>query len=52
MRVDPMKPTLKAPGSKRLKLESEIVLSNFTFNISLRRYNEGLLDISSIRRHR
>ena len=35
-----MKPTLKAPGSKRLKLEHEKLLSNFAFNFNLRRYTE------------
>jgi len=29
VQVDPMKPTLKAPGTKRLKLEHEKPLSNF-----------------------
>jgi beta-galactosidase/beta-glucuronidase len=33
-----MKPTLKAPGSKRLKLDHEKLLSNFAFNVNLRRY--------------
>jgi hypothetical protein len=38
-----MKLTLKAPGStrKRLKLEHEKLLSNFAFNLSLRRYVKG-----------
>jgi len=34
-----MKPTLKAPESKRLKLEHEKTLSNFAFKFNLRRYN-------------
>ena len=38
MRVDPIKPTLNASGSKRLKLEHDKLLSNFAFNFSLRRY--------------
>ena len=33
-----MLPTLTAPGSKRLKLEHEKLLSNFAFNFKLRRY--------------
>jgi len=33
-----MKPTLKPPGSKRLKLYHEKLLSNFAFNFNLRRY--------------
>ena len=38
VQVDPIKPTLKAPGSKRLKLEDEKLLSNVAFNFNLRRY--------------
>jgi hypothetical protein len=33
-----MKTTLKAPGTKRLKLENDELLSNFAFNCTLRRY--------------
>ena len=36
--VDPMKTTLKPPGSKRWKLEHGELLSNFAFNLNLRRY--------------
>jgi len=39
VQVDPIKPTLKAPGSKRLKLEHENLLSNFGFKFNLRRYS-------------
>ena len=39
MQVDPIKPTLKPPGSKRLKVEHEL-LSNVAFNFNLRRYSE------------
>jgi hypothetical protein len=38
VQVDPIKPALKAPGSKRLKLKYAGPLSDFTFNIDLRRY--------------
>ena len=38
MQVDPIKLTLKAPGTKRLKLKCDEPLSNFAFNINLRRY--------------
>jgi len=38
VQIDPIKPMLKAPGSKRLKLEYDELLSNFGFNINLRRY--------------
>jgi hypothetical protein len=33
-----MKPTLKAPGAKRLKLKHDGPLSNFAFKFNLRRY--------------
>ena len=39
VQVDPIKPTLKAPGTKRLKLKCDEPLSNFAFNFNLRRYN-------------
>jgi hypothetical protein len=38
VQVDPIKPTLKAPGSKRLKLEREKMLSYYAFKFNLRRY--------------
>ena len=41
MQVDPIKPTFKAPGSKRLKLEHENPVPNFAFNFNLRRYKEA-----------
>ena len=41
MQVDPTKPTLKAPGSKRLKLKHDGPLSNFAFKFNLRRYIES-----------
>jgi len=37
--VDPIKPTLKAPGIKLLKLKYDKLLSNFAFKFILRRYN-------------
>ena len=33
-----MKPTLKAPGSKRLKLQCDKLLSSFAFDFNWRRY--------------
>ena len=36
MPVDPIKPTLKAPGTKRLKLKCHRLLSSFAFNFNLR----------------
>jgi len=41
--VEAMEPTLQAPGSKRLKLESEELLANFGFKFNLRRYNMDVL---------
>ena len=38
VQVDPIKPTLKAPGTKRLKLEWDTLLSTSAFKFSLRRY--------------
>jgi len=38
VQVDPIKPTLKPPGTKRLKLECDGLLSNFGFKFSSRRY--------------
>ena len=39
MQVDPIKPTLKAPGIKHLKLNSDEPLSKFAFEFNLRRFN-------------
>jgi len=38
VQVDLSKPTLKAPGTKPLKLKCGESLSNFAFNFNLRRY--------------
>ena len=38
MQVDPVNPTLKAPGSMRWTLKYDVLLSNFAFNFHLRRY--------------
>jgi len=40
VQVDPMKPTLKAPGPLRLKLKYDGSLSNFAFKSDLRRYTK------------
>ena len=40
MQVDSIKPSLKAPEPKRLKLKCDELLSNFAFNLNLRRYIE------------
>jgi len=38
VQVDPMKPKLKPPGTKRLKLKCDILLSTLAFKFNLRRY--------------
>ena len=40
MQVDPMNPKLKPPGTKRLKLKCDILLSTSGFKLNLRRYKE------------
>jgi len=42
VQVESMKPKLKPPGSKRLKLKWEILLSNSAFKFNLRRYTTAL----------
>jgi len=42
VQVDPIKPTLTAPGTKRLKLKYDKPLSSFAFNFNLRRYSRDL----------
>jgi hypothetical protein len=39
VQVDPIKPTLKASGTKPLTLRSDEPLSNVAFNFNLRSYN-------------
>ena len=41
MQVDPIKPTLKTPGTQRLKLQYDELLSSFAFNLNLRRFTEA-----------
>ena len=38
VQVDPIKLTLRAPGTKRLKVKYEALLSNFAFKFNLRHY--------------
>jgi len=40
VQLDPIKPTLKAPGTKRLKLKSDEPLLKFAFSFNLRRYSQ------------
>jgi hypothetical protein len=42
VQVDPIKPKLKPPGTERLKLKCDILLSTLAFKIKLRRYTAGL----------
>jgi hypothetical protein len=37
-----MRPTLKAPGSERLKLKCDILFSTSAFKFKLRRYNKDV----------
>ena len=39
VQIDPIKPKFKAPGTKRSKLKSDELLSNFAFKTNLRRYD-------------
>ena len=39
VQLDPIEPTLKAPESKRLKLQFDTMLSTSAFKFNLRRYN-------------
>ena len=49
MQLDPMKPKFEPPGTKRLKLKCDELLSTSAFKFNLRRYNgvdkQGLFDI-------
>ena len=45
VQAGPMKPTLKAPGTKRLKLKIDAPLSELAFKLNLRRYFWGLLHL-------
>jgi len=38
VQLDPIKPYLKPPGTKRLKLKCDEPLSNIAFNFNLRRH--------------
>jgi len=39
LQVNPIKPTLKAPGTMRLKLNCDELLSSFALNFNLRHYS-------------
>jgi len=40
VQVDPVKSTLKPPGTTRLKLKYDKLLSSFSFKFNLRRYTK------------
>ena len=40
VQIDPVKPMLKAPGTKHLKLKFDKLLSSFDYKFNLRRYTE------------
>ena len=45
MQVEPVKPKLKPPGAKRLKLKCDVLRLCSAFGFSLRRYTkEGVVD--------
>ena len=48
MPVHAMKPTLKAPGIKLLRLKNDDVLTFFAFKSNLRRYKEVLKSAPSV----
>ena len=48
MQVDPVIPTLKAPGSKHVKLEYDALLPNVAFNFNLRRYIKAGVDAAEV----
>ena len=41
LQVEPMKSKLKAPGTKRLKLDYDMALSSIAFNFNVRRYSKA-----------
>jgi hypothetical protein len=41
VQVEPITPTLKAPGPQRLKLKFDGLLSNFAFKFNMRRYTKA-----------
>jgi hypothetical protein len=47
VQVDPIKPTLKAPGTKHLKAKCEELLSNFGYKLNLRRYTVACVRIAA-----
>ena len=50
MQVDPIKPTLKAPGMNGLKLKYDDPHLNFGFKINLRRYSKATWKVVKVGR--
>jgi len=48
VQADPIKPTLKPTGTKRLKLKCDILLSTSAFKFNLRRYIMGAQHVMRI----
>jgi hypothetical protein len=48
VQVDPMKPKLNPPGTKRLKLNCDTLLSSYAFKVDLRRYIEESGDATRV----
>jgi hypothetical protein len=49
VQVDHIKPTLKVPGNKRLKLDCHEPLSNVAFDVNLRRYTMEAAAVAHLR---
>jgi hypothetical protein len=47
--MDPFMPTLKAPGTQRLKLKYDKLVSSFAFISNLRRYTLGASSAAAVR---
>jgi hypothetical protein len=52
VQVAPIRPKLKAPGTKRLKLTHDLPLSNFAFKFNLRRYSKEVTFVGGKQRVR
>jgi len=50
VQLDPIKPTLTAPGTKRLKVKCNGPVANFAFKFYLRRYIKACLYITGHRK--
>ena len=48
VQLDPIKPTLTAPKSKRLKLKHDELLSTYAFDFNLRRYTMAVPVVADV----